>query len=102
MVQWNQQHLCSIRMQTGSPTQCRGLQIELCYSCSLSSNCSSDLIPDQGILYAVGWPKKTNKKTLYVILQSSEKDTENRIDALVSLKTIHWSSLRGSVVNKPN
>ena len=49
-----------------------GLRIQCCCSCGLGLSCSSDLIPDPGTPYAVGWPKTlqktTTKKIFFVLL----------------------------------
>ena len=62
VVQWNQRHLGSARMQVQSPAQHIGLRIWHCCSCSLGHNYGLDLIPGLGPARAAGWPKKKEKK----------------------------------------
>ena len=64
VVQWNWQCLGSTRIQVPSPARHSGLRILHCLSCGLGHNCGSDLIPDPGTLYALGWPKRKKKKRL--------------------------------------
>ena len=57
-----------------------GLRIQCCHTCEVGCNCSSDLIPDLGSPYAMGWPKKdmTGKEQNYKVSDhfSSEEPDE--------------------------
>ena len=78
VAQWDWWHLCSSRMQVGSPAQHCGLKMQHCCSCSTGHNCSSDWIPGLGIPYAVEWPpKKTTKKT---------EDHQNKRGKIITVK----------------
>ena len=54
--------LGSTGMEVRSPARHSGLKIQYCRSCSLSCNCGSNLIPGQGVPYALGWPKMEKRK----------------------------------------
>ena len=62
VVQWDQWHLGSSGMQVGSPAWHSGLGIQCCHSCGLGHNCSSDMNTGLRTPYAVGQPKKKERK----------------------------------------
>ena len=51
----------STRKQVRSLAGHSGFRTQHCHGCGLGQNCSSDLIPGPGTLYALGPPKQTNK-----------------------------------------
>ena len=61
VMQWDLQRLCSAGGRL-NPSLHSGLKIWHCHSCGIHCNCSSDLIPGLGTLYATGQPKKGGKK----------------------------------------
>ena len=95
MVQQDQQHLGSPGMQVQSPAQHSGLRIWRCGSCSLGCNDGSDLIPGPGTPYAVGQPKKGEKKK-----SSFLNVTETLQYVSVSLPPVRFCKICGVNPNK--
>ena len=62
MAQWDWQHLCNAKTQVQSLAQHGGLKDPTCPSCGVGCSCGLDLIPGLGTPYAVGQPKKIERK----------------------------------------
>lgn len=61
-----------------------GLSIQHCQSYGLGCNCSSNLILSLGILYAMGWPKKKEKKKIFIFsLEAGEQRTSSEISLVI-------------------
>ena len=70
VVQRDQQYLGSTGTQV-RPVWHSGLGIWHCRSCGLGHDCSSELIPGPGALYAAGQPKMKKKIIIIIIINVS-------------------------------
>ena len=99
MAQWDQWHLWSFGMQVQSPAQYNGLRIWGCRSYNLGHNCSSDLIPGLGILFALRQPKKGRKrfnlfKTSWSIFHTCPGNQDTQKESFCPV--CHWESTNGA------
>ena len=62
VANWDGQRLWNAGTQVRSLARHHGLRTWLCRGCWISRNPRSDLIPDLGTPYDVGWPKKKKRK----------------------------------------